>query len=199
MSDASRGCRCMRLPALKASGFSRVMVTLILIGGAGFSADTPLAQITHAIRSPMPTSAGCRSEPRDRQGSRWCALSVRRAAAPGSSTAPRRELPFCNYFNEIGIYSMRSYRLDPETATEQRQNLPAGRPRRQRRGPALHRGLPAEVMDVPSVPGCADGHSARITSVCTAWILARQHANLAARLGRRTGPENAQPPEQRTN
>ncbi len=27
-------------------------------------------------------------------------------------------LPFCNYFDEIGIYSMRSYRLDPETTTE---------------------------------------------------------------------------------
>ncbi len=27
-------------------------------------------------------------------------------------------LPFCNYYNPIGIYSMRSYSLDPETTTE---------------------------------------------------------------------------------
>jgi hypothetical protein len=27
-------------------------------------------------------------------------------------------IPFCNYYNEIGIYSMRSYTLEPEVTTE---------------------------------------------------------------------------------
>jgi hypothetical protein len=27
-------------------------------------------------------------------------------------------IPFCNYYNEIGIYSMRSYTLAPEVSTE---------------------------------------------------------------------------------
>jgi hypothetical protein len=27
-------------------------------------------------------------------------------------------LPFCNYYNEIGIYSMRSYTLTPQVSTE---------------------------------------------------------------------------------
>jgi hypothetical protein len=30
-------------------------------------------------------------------------------------------LPFCNYYNEIGIYSMRSYTLSRQTATERVQ------------------------------------------------------------------------------
>ena len=30
-------------------------------------------------------------------------------------------LPFCNYYNEIGIYSMRSYRLSPQTSEERVQ------------------------------------------------------------------------------
>jgi hypothetical protein len=29
-----------------------------------------------------------------------------------------RLLPFCNYYNEIGIYSMRSYTLAPQSETE---------------------------------------------------------------------------------
>jgi hypothetical protein len=29
-----------------------------------------------------------------------------------------RFLPFCNYYNEIGIYSMRSYTLAPQLKTE---------------------------------------------------------------------------------
>jgi len=30
-------------------------------------------------------------------------------------------LPFCNYYNEIGIYSMRSYTLSPQVTKEQIQ------------------------------------------------------------------------------
>lgn len=30
----------------------------------------------------------------------------------------RTLLPFCNYYNEIGIYSMRSYTLAPQVSTE---------------------------------------------------------------------------------
>ena len=39
-------------------------------------------------------------------------------AATGCSTAPRRTLPFCNYFTPTGGYSLRSYSLDPVKTTE---------------------------------------------------------------------------------
>jgi hypothetical protein len=35
-------------------------------------------------------------------------------------------LPFCNYYNEIGIYSMRSYTLSRQLATEQIQICKGG-------------------------------------------------------------------------
>jgi hypothetical protein len=42
------------------------------------------------------------------------------AGAPGDWFIDRttRLLPFCNYFNEIGIYSMRSYTLSPQEKTD---------------------------------------------------------------------------------
>jgi hypothetical protein len=39
-----------------------------------------------------------------------------------------RLLPFCNYYNEIGIYSMRSYTLAPQLATERIEICRGGAP-----------------------------------------------------------------------
>jgi hypothetical protein len=39
-----------------------------------------------------------------------------------------RLLPFCNYYNEIGIYSMRSYTLAPQVKTERIEICRGGAP-----------------------------------------------------------------------
>ena len=63
---------------------------------------------------------------------RWCPRSRRSARRTAPRTSPARGgdwfidrtttlLPFCNYYNEIGIYSMRSYTLQRQVAKEQVQ------------------------------------------------------------------------------
>jgi hypothetical protein len=104
-----------RLPRLDAFGFSRVMVTLMLIG----------------VGAPLPAYASQKCDPLSDADVGWSVVPSHetikevdgapyQSGAPGNWVVDRTttELPFCNYFNEIGIYSMRSYRLDPETTTE---------------------------------------------------------------------------------
>jgi len=101
-----------RLPRLDAFGFSRVMVTLMLIG----------------VGAPLPAYASHKCDPLSDADVGWSVVPSHETikeveGAPYQSGAPGNwfvdrtttELPFCNYFNEIGIYSMRSYSLSPET------------------------------------------------------------------------------------
>jgi hypothetical protein len=107
----------MRLPAFNAFIFFRAMAALSLIAGFAFA--------------PAAATAPPKCDPLSDADVGWSVLpsleTIKEVdGAPYPSGAPgdwfvdraTTVLPFCNYFNEIGIYSMRSYRLDPETATE---------------------------------------------------------------------------------
>jgi hypothetical protein len=108
----------MRLPALKAFGFSRVMVTLILVGVGAASAPRS-AHANHTCDPLSDADVGWSVVP-SHETIKEIDGAPYQSGAPGTWFIDRTttELPFCNYFNEIGIYSMRSYRLDPETATD---------------------------------------------------------------------------------
>jgi hypothetical protein len=90
-----------------------------------------LAMLAAVVASAMPEGAGAAEhtcDPVTDEG--WSALSEREIlsqhdGAPyraGANWFVRRTttmLPFCHYFNSIGIYSMRSYSLDPVTSEEE--------------------------------------------------------------------------------
>ena len=104
----------MRLPAFNAAFFSRVMVTLILIDGF---ASAPTAARAEPKCDPLSDAdTGWHVVPsletvKEADGAPY------RSGAAGTWFIDHTTttLPFCNYFDELGSYSMRSYRLDPET------------------------------------------------------------------------------------
>jgi hypothetical protein len=106
----------MRYPVFTASRFSRGIVTLILFGIGLTSATSARAE--HKCDPLSDADVGWSVVPsletiKEVDGAPY-------PSGPGTWFVDRATtiLPFCNYFNEIGIYSMRSYRLDPETTTE---------------------------------------------------------------------------------
>jgi hypothetical protein len=90
-----------------------------------------LAMLAAVVASAMPEGAGAAEhtcDPVTDEG--WSVLAEReilsqhdgppyRAGADWFVKRTTTVLPFCHYFNSIGIYSMRSYSLDPVTSEKE--------------------------------------------------------------------------------